>query len=60
MISPLFISPRLLLIINTIYYFYSCSNSCYNLFNKMTALKFKNLDFDISSPQMGLEIGLNH
>lgn len=26
----------------------------------MTALKFKNLDFDISSPQMGLEIGLNH
>lgn len=26
----------------------------------MTALKFRNLDFEISSPQMGLETGLNH
>lgn len=60
MISPLFISLRLLLIINTITYFYSCYNSCYNLFNKMTALKFRNFNFDISSPLMGFETGLNH
>lgn len=26
----------------------------------MTALKFRNLDFDFSSPQMGLETGPNH
>lgn len=26
----------------------------------MTALKFRNLDFDNSSPLIGLETGLNH